>query len=53
VQNYAAAQKFDLILAEGVIYASSSLDITSAVLATMPPAKAAAAAPGKAPPASK
>jgi outer membrane protein len=53
VQNYAAAQKFDLILAEGVIYASSSLDITSAVLATMPPAKAAAAAPGKAPPATK
>jgi outer membrane protein len=51
VQQYAAAQKFDLVLADGVIYANSALDITAAVLATLPSvaAKPAASAPPKAP----
>jgi outer membrane protein len=44
VQNYAATQKFDLVLAEGVIFASNTLDITAAVLATIPAVKAAPAA---------
>lgn len=49
VQNYAAAQKFDLVLAaEGsIVYATAAMDITNAVLATLPavPAAPAAAAP--------
>ena len=51
VQQYAAAQKFDLVLADGVIYATSAMDITGAVLATLPAvaAKPAPAAPPKAP----
>ena len=45
VQKYADAQKFDLVLADGVIYASNALDITASVLASLQPAKPAAAAP--------
>jgi outer membrane protein len=54
VQNYAAAQKFDLVLAEGsIVYATNAMDITGAVLATLPataslaprPAAPAATAP--------
>jgi outer membrane protein len=52
VQNYAATQKFDLVLAEGVIFASNTLDITAAVLATIPAVRAAPA-PSKAAPATK
>ena len=32
VQSYAQAQKFDLVLADGVIFASPGLDITPAIL---------------------
>jgi outer membrane protein len=66
VQAYAAAQKFDLVLMEGsIVYASSAMDITEAVLAAMPktaasapsaapaPAKPLALPPAKAPPAGK
>ena len=35
VQSYAQAQKFDLVLADGVIYATNSLDITPAVLSSL------------------
>lgn len=49
VQNYAAAQKFDLVLAEGsIVFATNAMDITSAVLATLP-ASVAAAKPAAAP----
>ena len=33
VQSYALSQKYDLVLAEGVLYSNNSLDITAAVLA--------------------
>jgi outer membrane protein len=33
VKSYALAQKYDLVLTEGVVYATGSLDITAAVLA--------------------
>jgi outer membrane protein len=33
VQSYAQAQKFDLVLTEGVVYANNSLDITAQILA--------------------
>jgi outer membrane protein len=54
VQNYAAAQKFDLVLAEGsIVYATNAMDITAAVLATLPAtasvARPAAPAPAKSP----
>jgi outer membrane protein len=48
VQVYAKAQAFDLVLADGVIYATGSIDITSAVLAGLQgrrPGAAPAAAP--------
>ncbi|HTX24999.1 MAG TPA: OmpH family outer membrane protein [Steroidobacteraceae bacterium] len=32
VQSYAKAQSFDLVLADGVIYATSAIDITPAIL---------------------
>ena len=32
VQNYAKQQRYDLVLADGVIYANSALDITPAIL---------------------
>jgi outer membrane protein len=45
-QAYARAQQFDLLLADpNVIFASTAVDITPAVLATMKPAAAAPAAP--------
>jgi outer membrane protein len=33
VQSYAQAQKFDLVLTEGVVYANGALDITAQILA--------------------
>jgi outer membrane protein len=47
VQAYAKVQNFDLILADGVIYATNAVDITPQVLATLQAAapKAAPAAP--------
>lgn len=54
VQSYAQAQKFDLVLADGVIFASGALDITSSVLTSLQAAKPAAApAAPKAPAAGK
>lgn len=35
VQAYAKAQSYDLVLADGVIYAGNSLDITTAVLTSL------------------
>jgi outer membrane protein len=48
VQNYAKAQGYDLVIAQGVIFRSDSIDITPAVLQTLEkrgPAAAAAPAP--------
>jgi outer membrane protein len=45
VQSYALSQKFDLVLAEGVLYSNSSLDITAAVLAGLQSHAGAAAKP--------
>lgn len=48
VQVYAKAQAYDLVLADGVIFATGSIDITTAVLAgltTRRPGAAPAAAP--------
>ena len=50
VQSYALSQKYDLVLADGVIFASSGFDITAAVLASLQsrgalPAAAPAAKP--------
>jgi len=60
VQNYALAQKFDLVLADGVIFASPVLDITPQILtalqarsAARPPAAGATTAPAAAPPTAK
>jgi outer membrane protein len=44
VNNYASLQKFDLVLFDGVIYATPTLDITSNVLASIPNVAAAPAA---------
>jgi len=57
VRSYAKAQNFDLIIADGVMYATPTLDITPAILAQLQasggasaaPAKAKTAAPGSAP----
>lgn len=35
VQNYAKQQKYDLVLADGVIYADTALDITPAILTAL------------------
>ncbi len=35
VQNYARQQKYDLVLADGVIYSDSTLDITPAILSAL------------------
>jgi outer membrane protein len=51
VQGYALAQKFDLVMASGVVFASNALDITAAVLGQLQ-AKAPAA-PAAAPAAPK
>ena len=59
VQSYALSQKYDLVLADGVIYAASNFDITAAVLASLqaravtPPAAAPAAMPKPAAPVTK
>ncbi len=50
VQSFALSQKYDLVLAQGVIYNASALDITASVLASLQarqatPAAAAPAAP--------
>lgn len=44
IRAYAQAQKFDVVMADGVIYASQSLDITQAVLQSLQ-SRAAAAKP--------
>jgi outer membrane protein len=51
VRTYAKAQNFDLIIADGVIYSTPSLDITPAILAALQARapKPAAAAPAKPP----
>jgi Skp family chaperone for outer membrane proteins len=43
-QEYARAQKFDLLLADqSIVFASSAVDVTEAVLAILKPAAAAPA----------
>jgi outer membrane protein len=51
VQNYAQAQKFDLVLAEGVIFASPGLDITAQILSGLQArsTRPGGSAPAKAP----
>ena len=45
-QEYARAQKFDLLLADqSIVFASTAVDVTEAVLALLKPAAAAAPAP--------
>lgn len=53
VRTYAKAQGFDLIIADGVIYSTPSLDITPAILTALQARapKPAAAAPAAKPPA--
>jgi outer membrane protein len=59
VQNYAQGQKFDLVLADGVIFASPVLDITPQVLTGLQargvraPATGGASSGGSAPPTPK
>jgi outer membrane protein len=54
VQTYAQAQKFDLVIADGVIYTNPTLDITAPVLAALQARGATAAtsttAPSRSPP---
>jgi outer membrane protein len=54
VREYAKAQSFDIVIAEGVLYATPTVDITAAVLAKLQasgpkPATGAAPAPAKPP----
>ena len=55
VREYAKAQNYDIVIAEGVLYATPTVDITAAVLAALqsrapkPAAGAAPAAPAKPP----
>lgn len=50
VRTYAKAQNFDLIIADGVLYSTPSLDITPAILSALQArAPKAAAAPASAP----
>jgi outer membrane protein len=53
VRDYAKAQSFDIVIAEGVLYATPTVDITAAVLAKLqaggPKPAAAAPAPAKPP----
>jgi outer membrane protein len=49
VQSYALAQKFDLVLAEGVIFANPTIDITQPILAALQARGATAATPSAAP----
>jgi outer membrane protein len=56
VRAYAKSQNFDLVLADGVIYANQSIDMTSGVLASLQSRAArpaAAAPPGPATPPAK
>ena len=55
VRDYAKAQSFDIVIAEGVLYATPTVDITAAVLAKLQakPAGAAPAAPAPAKPPAK
>ena len=58
VREYAKAQNFDIVIAEGVIYATPAVDITPAVLQALlarapKPAAAPAGAPAPAKPAAK
>jgi outer membrane protein len=54
VRNYAKAQNFDLIIADGVIYATPTIDITPAILAALQSKPAAGSAkPSGAPAAAK
>jgi outer membrane protein len=48
VRTYAKAQGLDIVIAQGVIYAADTVDVTAPVLASLQ-AKAAAAAPPAAP----
>jgi outer membrane protein len=45
INAYAKAQGFDLVLADGVVYANSSIDITPAILTALQARKPAAAKP--------
>jgi outer membrane protein len=52
VREYAKAQSFDIVIAEGVLYATPAVDITAAVLASLQaraPKPAAGTAPAKPP----
>ena len=49
VRIYAKAQNFDLVIADGVIYTTPSIDITPAILAQLQASPSAKAAPAKAP----
>ena len=54
VSEYAKAQGYDVVIAEGVLYATPAVDITTAVLnvlKTKPVAAAGATAPAPKPPA--
>jgi outer membrane protein len=44
-RNYAKAQAYDLVVTDGVIYATQALDITSGVLQSLQSRSGAAAAP--------
>jgi outer membrane protein len=48
VREYAKAQNYDIVIAEGVLYATPTVDITAAVLSALK-AKPAGAAPASAP----
>ncbi len=45
VRNYAKAQNFDLVVADGVIYATPAIDITPQILAALKTSPAGAAKP--------
>lgn len=53
VRGYAKAQGYDLVLADGVLYANTSMDITPAVLANLKSRAPAASAPAVPKPAGK
>lgn len=53
VQNYAKSQNYDLVIAQGVIYATPQVDITSAVLNALQARAPASPAPAPAKPAAK
>jgi outer membrane protein len=49
VRTYAKAQSFDLVIADGVIYTTPTIDITPAILAQLQSSPVASKAPAKAP----